>query len=96
MPAAHMEEAVVTEMIVNVRDQDREGDPAPKLVAVLLYSRSVDAKRVYNLGVGMFLCRIAPPAAAKYRAIEVAVAEILRNIAGIGDCLSPFGRQLHL
>src|SRR5258707_14609743 len=46
-----MQEAVVVQVIVDVRDENGEGDAAPQLLDVLLRGRAEDADGVDHLGV---------------------------------------------
>ncbi len=48
-----MQEAVIAQMIVDVGDEDGEGDAPPKFLGIRLRRRTMHAQRIDDLGIGM-------------------------------------------
>jgi hypothetical protein len=55
LTSRNVQKAVVEEMVIDIRDQDRESDPAPQLVDVGLNRGAVPAKRIDDLRVRAIL-----------------------------------------
>ena len=53
MVVAHIEKAVVVEMVVDIVIQNRKGDAPPEFVNVLLSRRAVDADDIDDFGIGV-------------------------------------------